>query len=334
VKRFVIAAATATSFALVPPAIANDCSDGEIVIKFSLAVAAQGHPKGEMASALADRVNEAMDGKACMQVYPSSSLFDDGKVMEALLLGHAQLAAPPLSRLESYTLKYRVFDLPFLFTDMDAVTTFTRGEEGQKLLGAMSDYGFAGLGYVFGGLKQLSANKPLLVPSDAKGLKFSVETSDVTAAMIEAIGASAQSLAAKDVYDALQTRFVDGQANTWSNIYGRKLFKVQDGTTETNHQLQIYVAVTSKEWLDSLDDDMRDQFLEIFADVADAHNARSIGVNDADKRNIIKNGSAVRSLTPEQRNEWVETMKPVWSKFGDDIGQDVIDAAVAANKAR
>ncbi|MEP3666653.1 MAG: C4-dicarboxylate ABC transporter, partial [Roseibium sp.] len=40
-----------------------------------------------------------------------------------------------------------------------------------------------------------------------------------------------------------------------------------------------------------------------------------------------------RVLTPEQRNEWVETMKPVWDQFRDDIGQDVIDAAVASNKA-
>ncbi|MEM5583193.1 MULTISPECIES: DctP family TRAP transporter solute-binding subunit [unclassified Roseibium] len=332
-KKLVIAAAAAASFAFAPSAFADDCGDGEIVIKFSHVVAAQGHPKGEMASALADRINSEMDGKACMQVFPSSQLFDDNKVMEALLLGDVQLAAPSLSKFESYTLKYRVFDLPFLFSSMDAVTTFTKGDKGQELLGAMSDYGFVGLGYVFNGLKQFSANKPLLVPSDAKGLKFRVQTSDVAVAMIEAMGANAQKLAFKEVYGALQTGVVDGQENTWSNIYTQKFFEVQDGTTETNHQLLTYLAVTSDEWLNSLEPDVRDQFLTIFNEVTDEYNARSTSINEDNKKKIMENGGEVRVLTPEQRNEWVETMKPVWDQFREDIGQDVIDAAVASNKA-
>jgi hypothetical protein len=57
-----------------------------------------------------------MNGKACMEVFPNSTLFDDDKVMEALLLGDVQLAAPSLSKFEAYTKKYRLFDLPFLFS--------------------------------------------------------------------------------------------------------------------------------------------------------------------------------------------------------------------------
>jgi C4-dicarboxylate-binding protein DctP len=48
------------------------CDDGEIVIKFSHVVAATGHPKGDAATLLAERVNKEMDGKACMQVFPNS----------------------------------------------------------------------------------------------------------------------------------------------------------------------------------------------------------------------------------------------------------------------
>jgi C4-dicarboxylate-binding protein DctP len=39
----------------------------------------------------------------------------------------------------------------------------------------------------------------------------------------------------------------------------------------------------------------------------------------------------VRALTPEQRAEWVSTMKPVWEQFEADIGKDLIDAAVSSN---
>lgn len=326
-----LAAATCAAIAFSTSNALANCDDGEIVIKFSHVVAASGHPKGEMASALEKQINEEMNGKACMEVFPNSQLFDDDKVMEALLLGDVQLAAPSLSKFEAYTKKYRLFDLPFLFGSMEAVDAFTKSDKGNELLAAIEDKGFSGLGYVYNGLKQFSAKQPLMTPADADGLKFRVQTSDVAVAMIEAMGANAQKLAFKEVYGALQTGVVDGQENTWSNIYTQKFFEVQDGITETNHQLLTYLAVTSTEWLDGLPDDVRVQFLEIFEGVADDYNARSTAINEDNKKKIIDAGGEVRSLTPEQRKMWVDTMSPVWDQFRGDIGQDLIDAAVAAN---
>lgn len=309
-----------------------ECDKGEIVIKFSHVTAGTGHPKGEAAQAIADRINSEMNGKACMQVFPRSQLFNDNKVMEALLLGDVQVAAPSLAKFEAYTKKYRLFDLPFLFSDMDAVEKFTNGPKGQELLGAIEDKGYVGLSYIFNGLKSFSATKPLIAPSDATGLKFRTQTSDVAVAMIEAMGANAQKLAFKEVYGALQTGVVDGQENTWSNIYKQKFFEVQDGVTETNHQLLTYLAVTSEEWLNSLPNDVRTQFVSIFKEETNKANAEATAINAKSKAEIIKAGGIVRELTPAQRQIWVDTMKPVWAKFADDIGQDVIDAAVAAGQ--
>ncbi|GAB2186305.1 DctP family TRAP transporter solute-binding subunit [Roseibium sp. LAB1] len=333
-KKFALAAATAASLALSANAYAADaCDDGEIVIKFSHVVAATGHPKGDAATLLAERVNDEMNGKACMQVFANSQLFDDDKVMEALLLGDVQLAAPSLSKFEAYTLKFRLFDLPFLFQDLDAVERFGTGEHGKELLNSMTDYGFQGLGYWSSGLKQFSANKPLLVPDDAKGLKFRVQTSDVAVAMIEAMGANAQKLAFKEVYGALQTGVVDGQENSWSNIYTQKFFEVQDGITETNHQLLAYLLVTSDEWLNSLDPEVRDQFLTIVEEVTATANGNVAAAEAKNRQNILDAGSTIRELTPEQRKAWVDAMKPVWEQFEGDIGKDLIDAAVASNNA-
>ncbi|GGF07676.1 DctP family TRAP transporter solute-binding subunit [Stappia taiwanensis] len=332
-KKFATAALAAASLAFAAPAFAEDCQDGEMVIKFSHVVAATGHPKGDAATMLAKRVNEEMNGKACMQVFPNSQLFDDDKVMEALLLGDVQLAAPSLAKFEAYTLKYRLFDLPFLFQNLAAVDRFAASDAGKGLLNAMTDVGFVGLGYWSSGLKQFSANKPLLLPSDATGLKFRVQTSDVAVAMIEAMGANAQKLAFKEVYGALQTGVVDGQENSWSNIYTQKFFEVQDGITETNHQLLAYLLVTSDEWLNGLDPDVRDQFLTIVQEVTQAANSAVADKEAASRQRIVDAGTEIRTLTPEQRKAWVDVMKPVWAKFQDDIGVELIEAAVASNDA-
>ena len=328
-KLLALAAITATAFSVNAFA---DCDKGERVIKFSFVTAATGHPKGEAATAIAKRINSEMNGKACMQLFPSSQLFDDNKVMEALLLGDVQVAAPSLSKFEAYTKKYRIFDFPFLFSDMDAVNNFTQGPKGQELLSAIEDKGYLGLSYIYNGLKHFSANKALLDPADAKGLKFRVQTSDVAVAMIEAIGGNAQKLAFKEVYGALQTGVVDGQENTWSNIYTKKFFEVQQGVTETNHQLLTYLAVTSKDWLDSLPADVRQQFLTIFKEETVKANARATKINEENKQKIIAAGGEVRQLTSAQRDAWVNVMRPVWDKFTKDVGQDTIDAAVAAGK--
>ncbi|MEQ8482662.1 MAG: DctP family TRAP transporter solute-binding subunit [Hoeflea sp.] len=330
-KKYLLGAVSAAALAMSANAASANCDDGEMVIKFSHVVAASGHPKGDAATLLANRVNEEMNGKACMEVFANSTLFDDDKVLEALLLGDVQLAAPSLSKFEAYTLKYRLFDLPFLFASLKAVESFTTSEDGKQLLTVMQDVGYTGLGYWSSGLKQFSANKPLMVPGDADGLKFRVQTSDVAVAMIEAIGASAQKLAFKEVYGALQTGVVDGQENTWSNIYTQKFFEVQDGITETNHQLLAYLLVTSTEWLNSLDEDVRTQFVTIVDEVTAEANASVAAQEAANRQNILDAGGEIRELTAEQRKAWVDVMKPVWSKFEDDIGADLIAAAEGSN---
>lgn len=330
-KYLMAAAIAATGFVFAAPAALAACDSGEIVIKFSHVVAATGHPKGDASTLLAERVNDEMNGVACMEVFPNSTLFDDNKVMEALLLGDVQLAAPSLSKFEAYTKKYRLFDLPFLFSSLDAVERFTTSEAGKELLLASQHVGYTGLGYWSSGLKQFSANKPLIKPTDGEGLKFRVQTSDVAVAMIEAMGGSAQKLAFSEVYGALQTGVVDGQENSWSNIYTKKFFEVQDGVTNTNHQLLAYLLVTSTEWLDGLDPAVRDQFMKITEEVTASANASVAAKEAANRQNILDAGGVIRELDAAQREAWIAAMKPVWEEFEGDIGADLIAKAVASN---
>ncbi len=324
-----VAAAIAIS-ASATGAMAN-CDDGEIVIKFSHVTNTDRHPKGIAASLLQQRVNDEMNGKACMEVFPNSTLYNDDQVLEAMLQGDVQMAAPSLSKFEAFTKKFRIFDLPFMFKNIEAVDAFQSSETGQAMKESMARRGLLGLEFWHNGMKQFSANKPLELPTDAAGLKFRVQTSDVLVAQMEALGASPQPMAFSEVYGALQTGVVDGQENTWSNIYGQKFFEVQDGITETNHGILDYLVVTSVDWLDSLDADVRDQLLTILKEVTETRNTESSAVNQAAKESVLEAGGVVRSLTEEQRAAWVAAMKPVWEQFEGDVGADNIAKAQEIN---
>ncbi|MCV6598390.1 MAG: DctP family TRAP transporter solute-binding subunit [Mangrovicoccus sp.] len=330
-KFLTLLSASALALTMGAGAALAECDAGETVIKFSHVTNTDKHPKGIAASLLQERVNEEMNGKACMEVFPNSTLYNDDKVLEAMLQGDVQLAAPSLSKFEKFTKQFRIFDLPFMFKNLEAVDAFQASEAGVAMMQSMDRRGLVGLAFWRNGMKQMSANRPLVLPSDAEGLKFRVQSSDVLVAQMEAIGGSPQKMAFSEVYGALQQGVVDGQENTWSNIYGRKFFEVQDGVTETNHGVLDYLVVAPVDWLDSLDAETRDQFLTILAEVTATRNGESAKVNAAARQAIIDAGGEVRELTDEQRAAWLEAMKPVWEQFADDVGQENIDAAQAIN---
>ena len=290
-KALMVAAATAVLMASGSMAYAN-CEPGEIVIKFAHVTNTDKHPKGIAASLLQQRVNDEMQGKACMEVYPNSTLYNDDKVLEALLNGDVQLAAPSLSKFEQFTKQFRIFDLPFMFKDIQAVDAFQNSDTGQAMKESMTKRGLLGLAFWHNGMKQFSANKPLVTPSDAEGLKFRVQSSDVLVAQMDALGANPQKMAFSEVYGALQQKTVDGQENTWSNIYGQKFFEVQDGTTETNHGVIDYLLVTSTEFWEGLPDDVRSQLDTIINEVTETRNAESTKVNEEAKQAIIAGNTA------------------------------------------
>ncbi|HJN24418.1 MAG TPA: DctP family TRAP transporter solute-binding subunit [Rhodospirillales bacterium] len=304
----------------------------EIVIKFSHVTSGKTHPKALAANEFAKRVNEQMKGRVRVDVFPGGSLFNDDDLLIELIKGKSvQMGSPSLSKFEKLTYKFRIFDLPFLFKDINAVNKFQKSDKGQELLRSMEKKGVLGLTFWHNGMKQMSANKALQIPGDAKGLKFRVQQSDVLVAQMEALGATAQKLAFKEVYGALQTGVVDAQENTWSNIYSKKFFEVQDGVTETNHGIIDYAVVVSRRFWEGLPGDIRSDLKRIMAEVTADRNKLSFDLNQNSRAKILEAGGTIRTLTAEQRADWVKTMKPVWAKFEGEIGADMISAAQASN---
>ncbi|MBE7635542.1 DctP family TRAP transporter solute-binding subunit [Sneathiella sp. P13V-1] len=302
-----------------------------VKIKFSHVVA-ENTPKGQMALRFKELVESKLAGKYVVEVYPNSQLFGDGKVLEAMLLGDVQIAAPSLSKFNKYTKKLQVFDLPFLFKDMTAVEKFQSGPKGQELLASMESKGLLGLGYLHNGLKQLSANSELRNPTDANGLKFRIQASDVLAAQFEAIGALPLKKPFSEVFLLLQTKGIDGQENTWSNIFSKKFFEVQKHITASNHGLIDYLVVTSAEFWNSVPDADRAVLNAAMKDAIAHGNMIAAEKVSSDRKRIEDSGiSTILELSDAERAKWVDAMKPVWAKFADQIGQDLIDAAVASN---
>jgi C4-dicarboxylate-binding protein DctP len=304
-----------------------------IVIKFSHVVA-DATPKGQGALKFKEVAEKLLPGKVQVQVFPNSQLFGDAKEMEAVLLGDVQLIAPSLSKFDRYTKKIQVFDLPFLFDDIAAVDRFQQSPAGKALLDSMKNRGLQGLAYWHNGLKELSTNKDKLTrPEDVKGLKFRIQASDVLEAQFRALGANPQKMAFAEVYQALQTGVVDGQENTWSNIYSQKFHEVQKTIAVTNHGVIDYMVVTNAKWWDGLPADIRKGLQQAMDEATAYSNKLANELNERDRKRIEEAGKAkIQPLSKDDVAAWRKAMEPVWKKFEGDIGKDLIDAALKSNQ--
>jgi C4-dicarboxylate-binding protein DctP len=302
-----------------------------IVVKFSHVVAVD-TPKGKAAEYFKKLTEERTKGRVKVEVYPNSALFKDGEEMEALQLGSVQMLAPSLAKFGPLGAReFEVFDLPYIFDDYDELHKVTQGSLGAALFKKLESKGIVGLAYWDNGFKVMSANKPIRVPADYKGLKMRIQSSKVLADEMKALGAIPQVMSFSEVYQALQTGVVDGTENPPSNFYTQRMHEVQKYAALTEHGYLGYAVIANKTFWDGLPADIRTtlegamkEATKYANDIARKENEDALeAVRNSGKTEIIQ-------LTPEQKAQMKQALLPVHKQNESRIGKDILAEAYKA----
>jgi len=329
-RKWLLAAAAAAIF--VAPVAAT--AQAPIVIKFSHVVAPN-TPKGKGADKFKELAEKYTNGKVKIEVYPNSTLYKDKEELEALQLGAVQMLAPSNSKFGPIGVKdFEVFDLPYLLPNKTALRKVTEGPLGKAMLKKLETKGMVGLAYWDNGFKEMSANRPLRMPEDYKGLKFRIQSSKVLEAQFRALGAIPQVMAFSEVYQALQTGVVDGQENTPSNMYTQKFHEVQKYTTLTNHGYIGYVVVVNKKFWDDLPADVRTQLTKAM-DEATVYSNDISEKENAESLEDIKKSGKTELITPSAAENAAmrKTMEPLYQDMANRVGKQLIDDVVKATSS-
>jgi C4-dicarboxylate-binding protein DctP len=317
------AIALACGLGVAGPALAQQ----PIVIKFSHVVALD-TPKGNGAEQFKKLAEERTKGRVKIEVYPNSQLYKDKEELEALQIGAVQMLAPSLSKFGPLGAReFEAFDLPFLFDNDIELHRVTQGAIGQQLFKMLEGKGITGLGYWDNGFKQMTANKPLRMPEDFKGLKMRIQSSKVLDAQMRALGANPQVMAFSEVYQALQTGVVDGTENTTSNIYTQKMHEVQKYLTLSDHGYIGYAVVVNKKFWDGLPADIRAILESAMNDATKYTNDIAKKENDDALEGIRKSGKTqIITLTPQEKAAWKKAVIGVHAEMESKVGKDLIHA--------
>jgi C4-dicarboxylate-binding protein DctP len=305
-----------------------------IVIRFSHVVAPD-TPKGQAAERFRVLAEQYTHGRVKVEVYPNSQLYKDKEELEALQLGAVQMLAPSLAKFGPLGVKeFEAFDLPYIFPSKAALYAVTEGPIGRDLLHKLQSKGITGLAYWDNGFKLMSANRPLHVPADFRGLRMRIQSSTVLDAQMRALGARPQVMAFSEAYQALETGVVDGTENPPSNMYTQRMHEVQKHLTVSNHGYLGYAVIVNRKFWDGLPGDVRTALERAMRDATVFEKTIAQRDNDRALEAIRKAGkTAIYYLTPQEQGQWRAALLPVHRQMERRIGKELIDA-IARETAR
>ena len=296
-----------------------------IIIKFSHVVAVD-TPKGKGAEYFRKLAEERTKGRVKVEVYPNSQLYKDGEEVQALQLGSVQMLAPSVSKFGPLGAReFEVFDLPYMFDNVEELHKVTQGPVGQSLLKKLESKGILGLAFWDNGFKVMSANKPLRTPADFRGQKMRIQSSKVLDSQMRALGATPQVMAFSEVYQALQTGVVDGTENPPSNFYTQKMQEVQKYLVMTNHGVIEYAVIANKKFWDGLPADVRSTLTAAMKDATKFANDIAKSENDEALEAVRKSGKTqILTLTDAEKAAMKKALVTVHKENESRVGKDII----------
>lgn len=304
----------------------------QIVIKFSYVVAAN-TPKGLAAVKFASLVNETTHGRVKVELFPDGSLYNEFDELDALQKGTVQMIAPDFSMVSGVIPQWAVMDLPFAFANEEAVQAALNGDIGTQLLQTLGSDNMVGLAFWNNGFRQLTNDtRPLIQPSDLKGLNFRIEQSKVSEVQFQVLQATTVPLPFNQLYNKLEIHTVDGEENSVSNIYSQKLYEVQKYATLNNISYLGYVVLANKTFWDGIPPDLQNDIQKAMNTTTTWERQEATRLNQQQLQEL-KHRMQVIELTPAQKMQWLQQMKPVYAQFSPLFGDRLMNDIQAIQQA-
>lgn len=285
-------------------------------------VLAPTHPYQLGLEKFAELVAEKTDGRVKVQAFHSSQLGNERDMVEGLQLGTLEMTLVSTAPLSSFTNKFEVFDLPFIFKDTESARNILDGSIGQELLDTLQDQGILGLCYFENGFRSVTNNKmPITKPEDLKGLKIRTMESPIHMASFEVMGADPTPMAFGELFTALQQGTIDGQENPLAIVDTSKFYEVQKYLSLTEHFYAPAPLLISKDFFEGLDADLQEAIKEAAIEARDYERGLLDEMNQRLLGELEQRGMKINEV---DKQPFIDAVQPVYQEFESRIGKDLI----------
>jgi tripartite ATP-independent transporter DctP family solute receptor len=278
-------------------------------------------------------VEKETGGSIKVEVFPDGQLGGDRVVFEGLKIGSIQGTTMSTGPIASFTKRFTVFDLPYLFRDEETAYEVLDGPLGEELLEDLKEHQVIGFNYWENGFRDLTNNKKeVKTVDDINGLKLRTLENSLHVDLWKEMGAIPTPIPYPELFTALEQHTVDGQENPVGNVTTGNFYEVQKYITKTKHIYNASVFMISEKFWNTLSDEEKKIVTEASEEAKDYQ--RELNQQETTKAyELLKEkGMTITELTPEAEAEFVETVQPIYEKYSAQIGEDYVNKILEAVK--
>jgi tripartite ATP-independent transporter DctP family solute receptor len=285
------------------------------------------HPYQKGLIKFGELIKEKTNGKYTVEVFPAAQLGSEREAIEGVQMGTIDLTLVSTAPLAGFSDAFLVNDLPFIFSSREHAYKVLDGEIGTEMFNQLEGTGLKGLAYFENGFRDVTNSKRAIVnPEDMKGLKIRTMENQIHMDSFKVLGADPTPMAFGELFTALQQKTVDAQENPLAIISTSKFFEVQEHLALTGHFYAPAPLLISQALWDELSDEEKSIFQECANEARDYERQVIFDMNNTLLQELKDYGMQV---TEPDKEVWKKAMKPVYEKWQDKIGKDLIEKVQA-----
>lgn len=315
------AAAAETTAAAADATTAAETSNSDAIVLQVAFENSISEPIGQGIVKAQELLKEKSGGTMEIQIYPDSQLGDKSSLIDSMLLGENVCTVADGAFYADYGVPdFGIVFGPFLFDSWDQCWTLIESDWYKEQCDKLEEKGLklVASNWIYGERHTLTT-VPVNTVDDLKGLKIRVPSNEIQSKGFDVLGATSTGMALGDVYQALQTKTIDGAENPLATLYGRKLHEVAKYLILDGHVKNFTTWVVSADWFNSLPEEQQTWLLET-AEEAGEYNNEVQQAADAEYLQKMKDeGVTVVEPSEEVLAGFKEKAQPFY-EMGADFG--------------
>lgn len=285
-------------------------------------------PTGGALAVMAQYINDNSNGTLEAIAYYDTALGDATSMVQGLQQGTVDIGVSGTAYFSGLLPDIEVFQLPFLFEDLDAARAATAGEAATKINEKFQEFGIVGLSFWENGFREFSNNvRAVRTPADLNGIKMRTLPAEVQRKTWEAFGVQATAMDASEIYTGLSTGAIQAQDNPLHEIASRKLYEVQDYVSLTDATYTPFYMAMSKMTWDALSESQQALIVEA-AEVGREEQFRLTDEAQAAALQTLKD-NGVEVIEDVDKAAFQAIAQEQWSIFTDVCGTELLDLVQA-----
>jgi TRAP-type C4-dicarboxylate transport system substrate-binding protein len=278
----------------------------------------EGDFRDRLTRVFAQEVTKRTNGALKFEIYPGSSLVKTNAQFSALRKGALDMSLVPLNYAGGEVAETNIGLMPGLVTSYQQGASWKNAEVGKELARVLSEKGVIVVSWIWQAGGVASRGKPIINPSDAKGLKIRGGSREMDMILKEA-GAAVVTLPSDEIYAAMQTGAMDAAMTSSTSFISFKLEEVAKSLTTGRNSAYWYMfepLMMSKIVFDRLPKDQQAVIMAVGADM-ETYAMKAAQLDDQAVAAIYKKaGAQVVDLDAATVKKWQEIARvTAWKDF-------------------